>query len=76
MIKAVFRTALRALQGFVRSLIEGPGLDIRSDDQTGCTESDDRTRDAKKLQGGQLNQAAIRQLCCLEGIAQQSLFFA
>ena len=28
MIKAVFRTALRALQGFVRSLIEGLGLDI------------------------------------------------
>ena len=28
MIKAVFRTALRALQGFVRSLIESLGLDI------------------------------------------------
>lgn len=30
MIKAVFRTALRALQGFVRSLIECLGLDIIS----------------------------------------------
>ena len=28
MIKAVFRTALRALQGFVNSLIESLGLDI------------------------------------------------
>lgn len=28
MIKVVFRTALRALQGFVKSLIEGLGLDI------------------------------------------------
>ncbi|MBI3237115.1 MAG: transposase [Chlamydiales bacterium] len=28
MIKVVFRTALRALQGFVRSLIEGLGFDI------------------------------------------------
>ena len=46
----------------------------RNGDQTGCAESNDGTGDAEKLQGGQLNQAATKQLCCLERIAQQSLF--
>jgi hypothetical protein len=32
----------------------------------------DGTWDAEKLQSGQLNQAATRQLCCLGRIAQQS----
>ena len=38
----------------------------RGIDQNGRVESDDRTGDAEKLQGDQLNQAPTRQLRCLD----------